>query len=91
MPSTSENKDIRNSAKEIFTKSFCTFVQLTLKKIILLMKKTYVSPFAEEVNIETTQMLAASIGINDDKEVDTTTPGDQLSDDRRGEWGDLWK
>lgn len=87
MPSTSENKDIRNSTKEIFTKSFCTFVQLTLKKIILLMKKTYVSPFAEEVNIETTQMLAASIGIND-TEVDSDT--DQGAGDRRGEWGNLW-
>lgn len=63
---------------------------INIKKIILLMKKTYVSPFAEEVNIETTQMLAASVGINEDKEVDTTTPGGQLSDDRRGEWGNLW-
>lgn len=51
------------------------------------MKKTYVSPFAEEVNIETTQMLAASIGIND-TEVDSDT--DQGADDRRGEWGNLW-
>lgn len=89
MPSTSENKDIRNSTKEIFTKSFCTFVQLTLKKIILLMKKTYVSPFAEEVNIETTQMLANSIPVGEGN-VDTSNPGNQLSDDRRGEWGNLW-
>ena len=54
------------------------------------MKKTYVSPFAEEVNIETTQMLAASMGMNGDTEVDTNNPGTQLSDDRRGEWGNLW-
>lgn len=53
------------------------------------MKKTYVSPFAEEVNIETTQMLAASIPTSD-TEVDTNNPGTQLSDDRRGEWGNLW-
>ncbi len=51
------------------------------------MKKTYVSPFAEEVNIETTQMLAASIPTSD-TEIDTET--DQKSDDRRGEWGNLW-
>lgn len=50
------------------------------------MKKTYVSPFAEEVNIETTQMLAASLGFGDGEAGET----DQLSDDRRGEWGNLW-
>ncbi len=89
MPTTSEDKDIRNSTKEIFTKSFCTFVQLTLKKNILLMKKTYVSPFAEEVNIETTQMLANSIPVGEG-DADTSNPGTQHSDDRRGEWGNLW-
>ena len=52
------------------------------------MKKTYVSPFAEEVNIETTQMLASSVPANE-KEFDTSNGG-QLSDDRRGEWGNLW-
>ena len=60
---------------------------INIKKIILLMKKSYVSPFAEEVNIETTQMLAASIPTSD-TEIDTET--DQKSDDRRGEWGNLW-
>ena len=53
------------------------------------MKKAYVSPFAEEVNIEATQMLAVSLG-KSDEEVDTNKPGTQLSDDRRGEWGNLW-
>lgn len=53
------------------------------------MKKTYVSPFAEEVNIETTQMLAASIPVGEGN-VDTSNPENQLSDDRRGEWGNLW-
>lgn len=71
--------------KELFTEPFCTFVQLTLKKIILLMKKTYVSPLTEEVNIEIgNTMLGTS---------DTTVDSDnQLSDDndRRGEWGNLW-
>lgn len=53
------------------------------------MKKTYVSPFAEEVNIETTQMLANSIPVGEGN-VDTSDPGNQHSDDRRGEWGNLW-
>ncbi len=62
---------------------------INIKKIILHMKKAYVSPFAEEVNIEATQMLAVSLG-KSDEEVDTNNPGTQLSDDRRGEWGNLW-
>lgn len=63
---------------------------INIKKIILLMKKTYVSPFAEEVNIETTQMLASSVITDGDTNVDTSNPDTQLSDDRRGEWGNLW-
>lgn len=74
----------------MFAEPFCTIAQLTLKKIILLMKKTYVSPFAEEVNIETTQMLASSVITDGDTNVDTSNPGTQHSDDRRGEWGNLW-
>ena len=62
---------------------------IKIKKIILLMKKTYVSPFAEEVNIETTQMLANSIPTGGGN-ADTSDPGTQHSDDRRGEWGNLW-
>ncbi len=54
------------------------------------MKKTYVSPFAEEVNIETTQMLANSIPVVGGEDADTSDPGTQHSDDRRGEWGNLW-
>ena len=55
------------------------------------MKKTYVSPLMTEVNVEAEQMLAASLGINDKEEVDTSTPGAQLGGGHRGEWGNLWK
>ena len=55
------------------------------------MKKTYVSPLMTEVNVETEHMLAASLGINNDKPVDTSTPGNQLGGKHRGEWGNLWK
>ena len=44
-----------------------------------------------EVNVEAEQMLAASLGINNDKEIDTSEDGAQLGGDRRGEWGNLWK
>ena len=54
------------------------------------MKKNYISPLAADVDVEAVQMLAASFGIHDDKELDTSTGG-QLSGNRRGEWGDLWK
>ena len=53
------------------------------------MKKTYVSPLAVEVNVEAETMLAASLGISDDKTVDTSGGG-QLAGGRRGEWGNLW-
>ena len=44
-----------------------------------------------EVNLEAEQMLAASLGVNSDKEVDTSDPGNQLGGNHRGEWGNLWK
>ena len=40
------------------------------------MKKTYIVPFAEVIEMETTHICQSSIGIYDDKEVDTET--DQL-------------
>ena len=55
------------------------------------MKKSYISPLMTEVNVEAEQMLAASLGVNSDKEVDTSTPGSQLGGGHRGEWGNLWK
>ena len=57
------------------------------------MKKTYISPLMSEVNVEATNMLAASLGINNDesKSVDTSVSGQQLDGGRRGSWGDLWQ
>ena len=57
------------------------------------MKKTYISPLMSEVNVEATNMLAASLGINSDenKSVDTSIAGQQLDGGRRGSWGDLWQ
>ena len=54
------------------------------------MKKTYVSPLATEVNVEATNMLAASLKLNNEKTVDTSTEGAQLSGGHRGQWGNLW-
>lgn len=56
------------------------------------MKKNYVSPLATEVNFETeAMMLAASLQICGDVEVNTDEDGVQLGGGRRGTWGDVWK
>ncbi len=54
------------------------------------MKKVYSAPLATEVNIEATNMLAASLKLDNDKTVDTSNPNAQLSGGHRGEWGNLW-
>ena len=55
------------------------------------MKKTYVSPLTAEVNVATENMIAASIQLGgSDQTVDTSTPGAQLGNTNRGEWGNLW-
>ena len=59
------------------------------KIIIQYMKKTYVSPLMVEVNVEAEQMLAASVAMHSDKEVDTSNGG-QLGKDNGREWGNLW-
>ena len=48
-------------------------------------KKTYITPTVEITEIETVAMLAASISIDKNGEGD-----EQLSNDRRGTWGNLW-
>ena len=53
------------------------------------MKKTYVSPLTTEVSVATENMIAASMGMSN-KPIDTTTPGGQLGNTHRGEWGNLW-
>ena len=55
------------------------------------MKKVYSAPLATEVNIEATNMLAASLKLDGNKTVDTSANGAQLSGGHRGEWGNLWE
>ena len=55
------------------------------------MKKEYVSPLAVEVNVEATNMLAASLKLDKENTVNTSTPGVQLSGGHRGQWGNLWQ
>ena len=54
------------------------------------MKKVYSAPLATEVNIEATNMLAASLKLDGTKTVDTSNGG-QLSSGHRGQWGNLWQ
>ena len=54
-----------------------------------IMKKTYNSPLATEVNVAAENMIATSLKISDNT-VDTSTEGGQLGGNRRGEWGNLW-
>ena len=51
------------------------------------MKKTYVSPLTDEVNVMTEAVMDGSIPYSDN-EVDTTVG--QLGNTHRGEWGNLW-
>ena len=51
------------------------------------MKKNYVSPLANEVNVTTEGLIAASLKMNNTT-VDSRTQ--QLSNENRGEWGNLW-
>ena len=51
-------------------------------------KKTYITPKTKVMEIETVEMMAASLVVCDE-EVDTSTGG-QLGTGRRGSWGNLW-
>ena len=53
------------------------------------MKKDYIAPQMELITMEPSNMLASSVQVNvfDGEEVDASK---SLSNDRRGEWGDLW-
>ena len=55
------------------------------------MKKVYESPCAVEVKFEAEQMLAASFKLDNEKTVDTSSEGGQLTTGHRGQWGNLWK
>ncbi len=50
------------------------------------MKKSYIAPASEIVKIDAIQMIALSAG----KGEGTVNPGDSWSNDRRGDWGDIW-
>ncbi len=55
------------------------------------MKKKYVAPSVEEVKIESVAMIAASSLKIYSSSVDTSKEDVQLGNDRRGDWGNLWK
>ena len=52
-------------------------------------KKIYITPKTKVMELETVEMMAASIALCDDEVVDTSTDG-QLGTGRRGSWGNLW-
>ena len=54
------------------------------------MKKNYVSPLANEVNVTTEGLIAASLKMNSGITVDSKTEGVQLGNENRGQWGNLW-
>ena len=55
------------------------------------MKKTYIAPKAEQINITTEGVVAASLTVypDPDKKVDSSVPGNQLSQ-KRGWNSSLW-
>ena len=54
------------------------------------MKKTYMTPEMEVMNIETVEMMAASPSLEKVEGDFDTNNGDNLAGDRRGTWGNLW-
>lgn len=60
------------------------------------MKKQYITPTIETVNIELGCMIASSVRIYDsysggDDGEGGYNPGNSLSNERRGGWGNLWE
>ena len=53
------------------------------------MKNIYVAPKAEQINILSEGVVAASINVDGDKNIDTSTPGSQLSQ-KRGWSSEIW-
>ena len=50
------------------------------------MKKEYIKPLMNEVEVTSTEMIATSIPVGEDKET-----GVAGVSQNRGEWGHLWK
>ena len=53
----------------------------------MMIKKEYITPAIEVVEMELTSMLALS---NDDELGIFEGEGEELSNGRRGQWGNLW-
>ena len=51
-------------------------------------KKAYITPAMEVVNVETVEMIAASVMSLNETEVEAS---EQLGAGRRGSWGNLWE
>ena len=54
------------------------------------MKKKYMTPEMEVMNIETVEMIATSLVKGGDFVTDGEDEGVQAGNDRRGTWGNLW-
>lgn len=55
------------------------------------MKKDYLAPQMELITMEPSNMLASSVQVNVSFDENNAVDADaSLSNDRRGEWGDLW-
>ena len=54
------------------------------------MKKNYVSPLANEVNVTTEGLIAASVLQMNSTTVNSKESGVQLGNENRGQWGNLW-
>ena len=50
------------------------------------MKKEYIAPFAVEVDITAENLLISSVPVKEDE----VGAGEAWSNDRRGDWGNLW-
>lgn len=55
------------------------------------MKKTYIAPEVETIKVNAMNMLATSLGINNDTEVDTSDPGTQLGREDNPSRPNLWE
>ena len=65
----------------------------TNKNINTIMKKTYIAPEVEEIKVNVANMMASSLGINNEPEVDTND--EQLGREEKkisspGVWGNEW-
>ena len=55
------------------------------------MKKTYITPSVEVIKMETTSIVAASLNLDNNNEVDTSVDGGQLGREDRPSRPGLWE